>query len=81
MRWARNQALVDTIPDAIWARISQPELRLLRNHGMEPKYIHKRIGGNLIANRQVRRTRPRWSQGSSGRNDRRAHQSWLNSVS
>lgn len=30
MRWARNQALVDTIPAAIWARISQPELRLLR---------------------------------------------------
>ena len=30
MRWARNQAPVDTIPDAIWARISQPELRLLR---------------------------------------------------
>jgi dTDP-4-amino-4,6-dideoxygalactose transaminase len=23
------------------------ELRLLRNHGMEPKYIHKRIGGNF----------------------------------
>jgi len=30
MRWLRNQVLVDTIPDAIWARISQPELRLLR---------------------------------------------------
>ena len=23
------------------------ELRLLRNHGMEPKYVHKRIGGNF----------------------------------
>jgi hypothetical protein len=26
----RNQVLVDMIPDAIWARISQPKLRLLR---------------------------------------------------
>ena len=23
------------------------EMRLLRNHGMEPKYVHKRIGGNF----------------------------------
>jgi dTDP-4-amino-4,6-dideoxygalactose transaminase len=23
------------------------ELRLLRNHGMEPKYIHKKVGGNF----------------------------------
>jgi hypothetical protein len=30
MRWVRKQVRVDTIPDAIWARISQPELRALR---------------------------------------------------
>jgi dTDP-4-amino-4,6-dideoxygalactose transaminase len=23
------------------------EIRLLRNHGMEPKYVHKRVGGNF----------------------------------
>jgi dTDP-4-amino-4,6-dideoxygalactose transaminase len=23
------------------------EVRLLRNHGMEPKYVHKRVGGNF----------------------------------
>jgi len=32
-----------TTQDAALAR----ELRLLRNHGMEPKYHHKRIGGNF----------------------------------
>jgi hypothetical protein len=30
LRWIRKQVHVDTIPDAIWARISQPELRQLR---------------------------------------------------
>jgi hypothetical protein len=30
VRWARKQVRVDTIPNAIWARISQHELRLLR---------------------------------------------------
>lgn len=32
-----------TTTDAALAR----ELRLLRNHGMEPKYVHARVGGNF----------------------------------
>ena len=37
-----DAGLVTTNDDALGH-----EIRLLRNHGMEPKYLHKRVGGNF----------------------------------